>query len=115
MAKFAPPEPQEFVIAFGVEAAVTGDTQFTIDFSEVVDDCLEFSYDVLGGSVAVTWSPARTGPTFTIFREGATLLRIIDEYGSSKIMIDFSTDDTVGAMETQIFPHIVISDRTLLR
>ncbi|MEU9144707.1 hypothetical protein [Streptomyces sp. NPDC048349] len=111
---FATPELQEFVNTFGVEPVITGDGQCTVDFTEVVDGKLELSYDATGRSVAVTWHPEQGDSSFTIFREGATLLRIIDGPESSKVTVDFSTSDTVGNIEIQVLPKVTVSDRTLL-
>ncbi|MCH0538506.1 hypothetical protein I3F58_02815 [Streptomyces sp. MUM 203J] len=113
--EFVAPSPQEFVNAFGVEPVTTGETECRIDFFEVTGENFQFSYDTVGKSVSVTWHPASRGSTFASFREGATLLRIIDTRESTKLAIDFNTQDTTGRMEIQIFPHITISDQTLLR
>ncbi|MBW5481790.1 hypothetical protein [Streptomyces bambusae] len=111
---FATPEPQQFPEVFGVAPIAVGDYQRKLDFSEVVDGELEFSYDVVGRSIAVSWHPTAGGGHFSTFREGATLLRIVDSPESSKLVMEFSTQDTVGNLEVQIFPHVSISERTLI-
>ncbi|MEU3470781.1 hypothetical protein ABZ716_23050 [Streptomyces sp. NPDC006687] len=111
---FATPDPQEFLNTFGVDATLSGEWQYRLNFSDVVEGELEFSYDVIGRSVAVSWLPATGSGHFNTFREGATLLRIDDSAEWSRLVIDFSTQDTVGNLEIQIFPHVSISERTLI-
>ncbi|MFJ8214207.1 hypothetical protein [Streptomyces sp. NPDC096033] len=111
---FVTPENQEFVNTFGIETTSVGEYQYRLDFSEVVDGELEFSYNVVGRSVAVSWRPVPGRGGFSIFHEGATVLRIADSAESSKLVVDFSTEDTTGSLEVQVFPYVSVSDRTLI-
>lgn len=112
--EFVTPDPQDFVNAFGVEPVITGETIRTIRFFDVTGEDLVFSYDSIGRSVSLTWQPERGKIAVRSFREGATLLRIIDQPDASKMVVDFSTEDTVGRLDIQIFPCVEISERTLL-
>ncbi len=86
---FATPEPEAFVHAFGVEPVFVEETQWALDFSDVVDGELRFSYDVLGRSVALTWRPPAAPGSLTVFREGAALLRVVDGPDASKLVVEF--------------------------
>ncbi|MEU3408990.1 hypothetical protein ABZ766_34290 [Streptomyces sp. NPDC006670] len=111
---FVTPESQEFVNTFGIETTLVGEYQYRLDFSEVVDGELGVSYDVIGRSVAVSWCPVPGKGVFSTFREGATVLRIADSAESSKLVVEFSTEDTTGSLEVQVFPYVSVSERTLI-
>ncbi|WP_328620368.1 hypothetical protein [Streptomyces sp. NBC_00354] len=112
--QFVTPDPQDFVNTFGVEPVITDETVRTLSFFDVTGEKLDFSYDAIGRSVSLTWHPAGGKIAVRNFREGATLLRIIDRPDASRIVVDFSTQDTIGQLDIQIFPRVEISERTLL-
>lgn len=58
--------------------------------------------------------PSSRKGVFSTFREGATVLRIADSAESSKLVVEFSTEDTTGSLEVQVFPYVSVSERTLI-
>ncbi|MEV4920793.1 hypothetical protein AB0K47_28805 [Streptomyces tirandamycinicus] len=112
--EFITPEPQDFVNALGVEPNISGDTQRTLKLSDVIGEDVTFSYDAVGGSVRVAWRAASGGDLISIYREGATLLRIIEDDDGTRLLIEFRTRDTVGELRVQVFPELSISESQLL-
>ncbi|MEU7243778.1 hypothetical protein [Streptomyces sparsogenes] len=112
--EFVTPDHQDFLNTLGVEAEITGDTQRTLKFAEVTGEDLTFSYDATGQSVRVAWRNASGKNLVTIFREGATLLRITEEGGVTQLLTEFRTRDTAGQLVVQVFPDVQVEEKSLL-
>lgn len=108
------PDPQLLVNAFGVEPEVTGETQSTLRFKSVTGEDLTFSYDDVGRSVAFSWLSDSGEVRMRLLREGARLLRVVEEGGRTGLLVEFRTADTVGELRVQIFPAVSVTESLLL-
>ncbi|WP_328625775.1 hypothetical protein OHA88_14105 [Streptomyces sp. NBC_00353] len=111
--EFVTPDPQDIVNALGVEAEITGDTQRTLKLIDVTGEDLIFSFDSIGQSVSVSWCTSSGRDILKLFREGATLLRIVEEGGETQLLTEFETQDTTGELRVCIFPEVSITDNSL--
>ncbi|WP_051878026.1 hypothetical protein [Streptomyces sp. NRRL B-24720] len=111
--EFVTPDPQDIVNALGVEAEITGDTQRTLKLIDVTGEYLTFSFDSVGRSVSVSWCTSSGKDILRLFREGATLLRVVEEGGETQLLTEFETQDTTAELRVCIFPEVRIADRTL--
>ncbi|MFK0203638.1 hypothetical protein [Streptomyces lavendulae] len=112
--EFATPPPQAFINALGVEPTPEGEHGYTLHLSEITGQELDFSYNEIMQSVALSWLPSAEGIPIRIHREGATLLRIHEEFQQTKIIVEFRTEDTVGHMTLQVFPSLDLHEETLI-
>ncbi|MFI5628495.1 hypothetical protein ACIA8E_03710 [Streptomyces sp. NPDC051664] len=111
--EFVTPDPRDFVNALGVEPEITGDTQWTLKLFDVTSEDLTFSFDSVGQSVSVSWCTSTGRDILKLFREGATLLRIVEEGGETQLVTEFETQDTAGELRVCIFPEVSITDNSL--
>ncbi|MFB0632943.1 hypothetical protein [Streptomyces sp. AB3(2024)] len=112
--EFTTPPPQAFVDAFGVEPTAEGEHGYTLYLSEITGQDITFSYNAMMQSVALFWTPSAEGIPIRIHREGATLLRILEEFQKTKIVVEFRTEDTIGHMTLQVFPSLEFHEETLI-
>ncbi|MFF3060766.1 hypothetical protein [Streptomyces sp. NPDC057909] len=112
--EFVTPDPRDFVNTLGVEPEVTGDTQRTLRLFDVTGEDLTFSFDSVGQSVSVSWCTSTGRDILKLFREGATLLRIVEESGGTQLLTEFETQDTTGELRVCIFPEVSVTDNSLL-
>ncbi|MGW0703784.1 hypothetical protein ACWD0A_31660 [Streptomyces sp. NPDC002867] len=111
---FTTAAPHVLLDALGVEPEVTGETQRTLRFKEVTGEDLTFSYDEVGRSVAVSWLTETGYARLSLFREGASLLRVIEEGGATGLSVEFRTSDTAGELRLTVFPVVSIVEKVLL-
>jgi len=109
--EFKLPPDVEFEIAVGVtpEHGEDGVRRLEISGSDGID--LELTLDPLGRSVNLITSVGGR-ELATIFREGATALRLSEN--APEIVIAFSTDDTTGRLEVSLTPEPRVSETALL-
>ncbi|MFD6658907.1 hypothetical protein ACFWEB_27630 [Streptomyces parvus] len=112
--QFVTPDPQDLVNALGVEPEITGEAQMTLTLLDVTNEDLTFSYNLIGKSVSVHWNTESGNPKLKLFREGATLLRIQEGDGVTALVVEFTTQDTMGVLELQIFPNVSVMETSLL-
>lgn len=111
--EFVTPDRHVFLDALGVEAQITGETQLKLKLIDVTGEDFEFSFDITGRSIRVAWQNASGKELLTIFREGATLLRIAEGAGTTKLVTNFETRDTTGELAIQVFPEIKVEEKSL--
>ncbi|MFF8846795.1 hypothetical protein ACF08N_29455 [Streptomyces sp. NPDC015127] len=113
MSEFVTPDPQLLINAFGVAPEITGETQRTLRFKEVTGEDVTFSYDAIGRSVGVSWLTDSGELRMRLFREGARLLRVVEEDGRSCLLVEFRTADTAGELKVQILPVVSVTESML--
>ncbi|MDX6348180.1 MAG: hypothetical protein QOF84_2970 [Streptomyces sp.] len=74
---------------------------------------LLLSYSLTGRSIRFLWNLG-ANPLVEIFREGATLIRLISESERTYFLIDFETGGSTARLEIGISPIVFINDNLLL-
>lgn len=113
--EFIVPTDEEVLDALGVEPEPS-ELDATIRIVRIphgADEVITLSYDSPGGSVRLQLHRQQR-LLLDIFREGAERLRIDSGSGSTLVTVDFRTESTVGRLEVQIEPDVVVRENSLL-
>ncbi|GAB3988325.1 hypothetical protein GCM10029978_110420 [Actinoallomurus acanthiterrae] len=113
--EFIVPTDEEVLYALGVEPEPAEPDTATRVVRIPCDDgqVITLSYDSPGGSVRLQLHHNQR-LLLDIFREGAELLRIDSGSGSTSVTVDFRTESTVGQLEVQVQPEVVVRENSLL-
>lgn len=113
--EFIVPTDEEVLDALGVEpeSSEPGAATRVVRIPRDEGELITLSYDAPGGSVRLQLHDHQR-LKLDIFQEGAERLRIDSASGSTVIAIEFRTESTVGRLEVQVWPDLVIRGQSLL-
>lgn len=114
--EFLVPEDAELleVLGFASEADGAEDSIRVLHIPGGADEEIVLSYDIPGRSVNLRYS--RAGASFVeIFREGATRFSVDTKDHRTSILLTFESGSMTSEIRVQVWPHVHIEDRLLLR